>query len=183
MAKDSKKCKVVSCENPIHKRGWCSAHYQRWLKNGDLKENIPTGRTIIEGQCDEPGCERPMVCKRLCTLHYNRLKTKGHTGPTGKIYTGKGHINAQGYRRIPVGGGRELAEHRVVMERHLGRPLKKNETIHHLNGIRHDNRLENLELRASHHGKGQRPADLVDWIVRDYPEMVREALAALDSKR
>lgn len=54
-------------------------------------------------------------------------------------------------------------QHRTVMETHLGRPLVGNENVHHLNGIRDDNRIENLELWSKHQPYGQRVADKVAW--------------------
>lgn len=65
-----------------------------------------------------------------------------------------GSINKDGYLLI---SGR--LEHRVVMEQHLGRPLRDRENVHHINGDRLDNRIENLELWTVKQPKGQRVAD------------------------
>jgi hypothetical protein len=56
--------------------------------------------------------------------------------------------------------GKGTFAHRVIYERHLGRKLLPNENIHHKNGVRDDNRLENLELWTTSQPAGQRDSDL-----------------------
>lgn len=65
----------------------------------------------------------------------------------------------QGYVRYSRDGVIQF-EHRRIMEQMLGRKLKRHESVHHKNGIRDDNRPENLELWSSNHGSGQRILDL-----------------------
>jgi hypothetical protein len=71
-----------------------------------------------------------------------------------RLGTGKGwHIHKGTGYIIGREEGRQYYQHRYVMECHLGRKLEKEESVHHINGNREDNRIENLEvISASEHG-------------------------------
>lgn len=83
--------------------------------------------------------------------------------------------------RIPAQDGapvHEILEHRYVVEQSIGRKLLPEETVHHINGQRHDNRIENLELFSSRHGPGQRVVDKVQFaieILTLYPDFAKAA--------
>lgn len=72
---------------------------------------------------------------------------------------------------------REMLEHRYIMEQMLGRPMRPEETVHHMNGQRTDNRPENLSLRSGRHGPGGDVPAMLKWareFIALYPQFDAE---------
>ena len=88
-------------------------------------------------------------CKKLAVSR--KFYGKPVFGPL-KFKRGEGSLSNSGYRTLtrhghPNSSKRgQILEHIYVMSNHLGRPLHKHESVHHKNGIRDDNRIDNLEL-------------------------------------
>lgn len=101
----------------------------RWENNNKLKRNT-----------------KKHFCSAKCK-HENQ-KIGGETSPSWKggrrIFPSRG-----GYVYINIAPNKRMAEHRFVMEKHLGRKLKKGEVVHHLNENPSDNRIENLVVCES----------------------------------
>lgn len=107
-------------------------------------------------------CDNNAKTKGFCTKHYSRNLRHGDPLIILNAPRGSGYINDSGYKVIYV-DGIEYREHRYIMEKHLGRKLFGNENVHHLNGIKTDNRIENLELWVKTQPCGQRAEDLVKF--------------------
>ena len=112
------------------------------------KEKIINAYPVIYGSVVSCGC-------------YNKDKSTGKNNPR---WNGGRTISSNGYAYVNCGpGNKPRLEHRVVMEAHLGRKLESYENVHHKNGVRNDNRIENLELWSKSQPNGKRVKDLLDW--------------------
>ncbi len=144
----------------------CEICRKKYTKKFSCKKN-----SYCSENCRVKGRLKDPKYKDLYRLRQNISQRKVKGIPLDSPYRakkGNGNIDKRGYRTIVKHdcycrkNGR-IFEHVWVMCNHLKRPLFKGETVHHKNGIRHDNRIENLELWNSNHGSGQRVEDKISF--------------------
>lgn len=177
----SASCSSDGCSSAVLARGMCRSHYRQ-----DLAE-----RSVAAGDtCAATSCARHVVADGMCLMHYKRLHKYGrlerlparNLGPS-EVLPGFVRVRSDGgYVRLAKYGKAgeptiRVMEHRAVMEKHLGRPLVGDENVHHINGVRDDNSLDNLELWSSSQPAGQRVKDKVAWAKELLARYAPEALA------
>ncbi len=167
-------CRISNCDNTkIRAQNLCDKHYRGLKKK-------------YKGKCQMDNCD--IQCDRsfiYCNKHYQRQLKYGNPLTILHAEKGYGTINDCGYKVIYKMGhpnansvGRIL-EHRYIMSQMLGRPLEKNENVHHINGNKLDNRPENLELWIKSQPCGQRLQDIIAWarnILKIYEKEYEEKL-------
>lgn len=151
-------CSIAECRTKVKARGLCAMHYHRFMRHGDPLAGGTFRRYKIGDACRFEGCDRPSLGQGYCGMHVNRLR-RGIPLDYAPAFR---YISSSGYVLVMV-DGRRVPEHRVVMAEHLGRPLLKGENVHHINGVRDDNRIENLELWTRSQPPGQRAIDKLAW--------------------
>ena len=158
-------------------------YFEVMMKLKDLTGQKFGRWTVIERAASSKKQTR-WLCRCECgtekIAHYSNLaygsskscgcaRAEGRRGENHPLWKGGRYKTGEGYIRVknpkyttPCSDGYAL-EHREIMAQHLNRPLHENETVHHKNGIKHDNRLENLELFIGNHGTGQTKEEAVTW--------------------
>lgn len=199
-----KECKIIkvfcsemckSCYNKIRRiqrlekcNKICIKCKKKGVTSKNMCENCYSYRNGPKKSDFNKSCEKcgnlGVWCKNRCRPCYTAKRQRKFLSDEvpvqSKAKDGQGTINPDGYRVITKKNhpnankwGRML-EHTYVMSEHLKRSLHKHENVHHKNGIRNDNRIENLELWTKSHPVGSRVEDKIKWakeFLGQYPDM------------
>lgn len=152
------------------------------------------GKTIYSAICAQCGevfftqkSQHGTTCSNRCSQKH--IPRRGGIGrPISKkrerFINDKGYIKVRAWDHPRASKyGRHVLEHTLVMEKMIGRYLTPEESVHHKNGIRTDNRPDNLELWVSPQRFGQRVSDLVHYVLDNYEKEVKQLISIKEEVR
>lgn len=151
----------LNCKKEFHYqsfsvRKYCSNRCKSSFRRKMGLDGVKVKCVICENEISESRYQTRLTCSRKCLIkHRSSHGGEGHYASGYKIVSRTNHENCH--------KGNKIFEHTLVMSEHLGRPLRKGESVHHKNGIRDDNRIENLELWHKGQPAGQRVEDKIEW--------------------
>jgi hypothetical protein len=147
-------CIIENCgRKRLYKVGYCGMHYQRVARgwNPDNVDFVIPGQMYGKEQCTVPGCVRKYVASGYCRMHYDRMKREMDV-------TSPEFLSTQSYRCRAVrltryyphykAGNLIIFYHIEKAEQVLGRRLKKNEVVHHVNGDKTNYSNDNLVVMS-----------------------------------
>jgi hypothetical protein len=126
------------------------------------KEATVRGCHLRRGISKSCGCLRSDVKRAEGKL---RVREKNPQWRGGRSVQPSGYVLIKQADHPAATNNGYVAEHRLVMEKKIGRYLLPNETVHHKNGVKTDNREENLELWNKDHGYGVRVKDKINHAI------------------
>ena len=147
---------------------WAQDQHREWW---EVRNDLPFARAQIATckRCDKSFPRRRSqqdrrYCSRVCATKEHGVKVSGDKSGQwkgGRIQMSDGYVLAYAPEHpFAMGPDKKyVREHRLVMEKKLGRILQPRESVHHKNGIRDDNRIGNLELWSGKHPAGQRKGE------------------------
>ena len=183
----SVECRSLARRKPNHICEQCGKEYrpknphQKFCSHSCSAKSMTKDKMVTCKVCqtvfERPHGKPRMYCSRHCSMvarmngmswSYTELQPR-ETSQDGWRTTQDGYL----CKRV---NGKQVLQHRLVMEQMLGRPLGKDERVHHKNGNRQDNRPENLELWTSPSKKDPKGVRMVDKVIDMLNNLTKDEL-------